>query len=209
MPIARVKEFRFQTRPFNHEIEFRHVSLHAGQKSPVQMYLDGFRYLPKTTGVNARVDSPKLVSAGETKRPQPATDAEVLKRIFANWRARQDRIQSFHCEWNTREVTHFRKRTFVTNLRRALWVAGEDRFRFERSLVGKDERSRWDYRARDIRACDGSTSFVLEWLRGLSDPPLGAVGGENEIREFDHLECDPLYLAFRPCHPLLGSKDAR
>ena len=73
LPIARVKEFRFQTRPFNHEIEFRHVSLHAGQKSPVQMYLDGFRYLPKTTGANARVDPPKPVSAvkqrGRSRQP--------------------------------------------------------------------------------------------------------------------------------------------
>ena len=46
---------------------------------------------------------------------------------------------------------------------------------------------------------------VATWIVRSSP---GAVGGENEIREFDHLECDPLYLAFRPCHPLLGSKDA-
>lgn len=49
LPVARVREFRFQTRPFNHHIEFRNVSVHRGQKSPVQIYLDGQRYVPKQT----------------------------------------------------------------------------------------------------------------------------------------------------------------
>ena len=94
LPIARVREFRFQSRTFDHEIEFRYVSLHAGQKSPVRMYLDGFRYLPKTTSAiepsnSVRVSSADKLPAELRPKPQTATDEEVVKRIVANWRARQ------------------------------------------------------------------------------------------------------------------------
>jgi hypothetical protein len=47
VPLARVKEFRFQTRTVHHHIEFRNVSLHVGQKNPAQIYLDGKRYAPQ------------------------------------------------------------------------------------------------------------------------------------------------------------------
>jgi hypothetical protein len=53
LPLARVKEFRFQIRENHHHIEFRNVSLHAGQKSPAQLYLNGKRYVPKAES-NAR-----------------------------------------------------------------------------------------------------------------------------------------------------------
>ena len=36
LPLARVKEFQFQTRAVHHHIEFRNVSLYAGQKQPGQ-----------------------------------------------------------------------------------------------------------------------------------------------------------------------------
>ncbi len=43
LPLARVKEFRFQAHTIHHHIEFRNVSLHAGQKNPAQILLDGKR----------------------------------------------------------------------------------------------------------------------------------------------------------------------
>ena len=54
LPLARVKEFQFQTRAVHHHIEFRNVSLYAGQKNPAQIYLDGKRYTP---GAAAKVSS--------------------------------------------------------------------------------------------------------------------------------------------------------
>ncbi len=48
LPLASVKEFRLETRASKHQVEFRNVSLHRGQKSPVQIYLDGKPYHPKT-----------------------------------------------------------------------------------------------------------------------------------------------------------------
>jgi hypothetical protein len=62
LPLARVREFRFQTRTFNHHVEFRNVSLHRGQKSPVQIFLDGRRYLPTTGSSSGDADA-------DTKRP--------------------------------------------------------------------------------------------------------------------------------------------
>jgi hypothetical protein len=211
LPIARVKAFHFQSRTFDHEIDFRYVSLHAGQKSPVRMYLDGFRYLPKTTGAIERIDSPKLVSSEKRRaemrpgekgpHPQTATDDEVLKRILANWRARQDRTKSFRYAWNTRYSEEGTSRTRVHELRRALWVAGDDRFRFERAVVSSPQY--WRARnAQDLRAFDGSTHYVLEWLQSPSDAPLGAIRAHKEMQDFDDLECDPLYLTFRPFHQL-------
>jgi hypothetical protein len=202
LPIARVRAFRFQSRTFDHEIEFRYVSLHAGQKNPVRMYLDGFRYLPKTTTVIERVDSPKLVSAEKPANARTATDAELLRRILANWRARQDRTKSFRYAWNTRFVRQYARGIWVQNLRRTLWVAGDDRFRFERAVVGNVR----NYRANNAlnqRAFDGSTHFVLEWLRSASDAPQGAIRMHKEMRDFDDVECGPLYFAFRPFQPEL------
>jgi hypothetical protein len=46
LPLARVKEFRFQTRSARHHIEFRNVSLFRGQKNPAQIWLDGKRFVP-------------------------------------------------------------------------------------------------------------------------------------------------------------------
>ena len=61
LSLARVKEFRFQASTIHHHIEFRSVSLHAGQKNPAQIYLDGKRYFPNG---EPRVSSRKVESSG-------------------------------------------------------------------------------------------------------------------------------------------------
>ena len=140
-------------------------------------------------------------SARETRpNPQKPTDEEILKRILANWRARQDRIRSFHFEWNSRLVQKAGRRTLTRDLRRALWVAGNDRFRFKRALVGKGDNF-WDGHARDQRAYDGSASSFLEWLREPSDPPQGASRPDQEMRIPDEIECVPLSLPSGPRTP--------
>jgi hypothetical protein len=149
---------------------------------------------------------PRLSHPETPPKPQKPTDEEILKRILANWRARQDRTRSLHFEWNTRFVQKFGRRTWTRDLRRALWVAGTDRFRFERALVGDGENF-WDLHARDQRAYDGSTSSFLEWLRKPSDPPQGAIRPDQEMRVPDEIECVPLYLAFRPSRLLIDPKD--
>jgi beta-lactamase regulating signal transducer with metallopeptidase domain len=55
LPLSKVREFRFQRRPFQH-VEFRNVSLHAGQKTNFEIFIDGTRYVPKALSSNKRVD---------------------------------------------------------------------------------------------------------------------------------------------------------
>jgi beta-lactamase regulating signal transducer with metallopeptidase domain len=45
LALADIREFQFQTRPFR-QIEFRNVSLHRGQQSHVEIFIDGKRYVP-------------------------------------------------------------------------------------------------------------------------------------------------------------------
>jgi hypothetical protein len=66
LPLARVKEFRFQTRTFHHHIEFRNVSLHGGQKNPAQIWLDGKRYASK---VEPKAPNPKTDSSARSANP--------------------------------------------------------------------------------------------------------------------------------------------
>jgi hypothetical protein len=208
LPIARVKHFRFQTRSFNREIEFRNVSLHRGQRTPFQIYLDGRRYFPRTASANDRLGTFKLVSAVAETKPQTAADADVLKRIFANWQARQDLAKSFHVEWKTRVARKSRRSTSVQNLHRELWVQGNNRFRLERSLVGVAKYP-WDHRVRDQRTWNGTTNSVLEWLHAPSDAPQGAILEDKETRGFDAFECDAPLFTLRALHPLIGWQAAQ
>jgi hypothetical protein len=64
-----MREFRFQTRTFNHHVEFRNVSLHRGQKSPVQIILDGPRYVPTTGASPGDAEAGTKPSAGVKKVP--------------------------------------------------------------------------------------------------------------------------------------------
>ena len=63
--------------------------------------------------------------------PASSADAAIVKRIFGNWKAREERTRSFHVEWNTRVVQTLRRSSSVEELRRAFWVEGGDRFRLE------------------------------------------------------------------------------
>ena len=84
---------------------------------------------------------PKSVQAKRARIDRRQQTTKFSERILANWRARQDRTKSFRYAWNTRFVVRFQRRTWVQHLRRALWVAGDDRFRFEQAAI--DGRRNW------------------------------------------------------------------
>ena len=52
--------------------------------------------------------------------PESPADAAIVKRIYANWKARQDRTKSFHVEWNASVVQTLLRARSVAELRRAL-----------------------------------------------------------------------------------------
>jgi hypothetical protein len=150
---------------------------------------------------------PRPSPAETPPNPQKPTDEETLKRILGNWRARQDRTKSFNFEWTTRLVPKSARRIPIQTFRRALWVSGSDRIRFERERVG--EAKNWDHRVRDQRACDGSTTFILEWLRGPSDAPQGAVLSRNGTSDFEDFECEAIFRALRPLDAPSGWQNAK
>jgi beta-lactamase regulating signal transducer with metallopeptidase domain len=81
VPLASVREFRFQRRPFQH-IEFRNVSLHAGQITHPEMFIDGQRFEPQ-----AATDAAKgaaFAQEGEKMVPRPAEGAAPVKRTDAD-----------------------------------------------------------------------------------------------------------------------------
>lgn len=137
--------------------------------------------------------------------PASPADAAIVNRVFANWKARQERTKSFHVEWTTCLVWKLRSRSPDQTLRCALWVDGDDRFRMERSLVGSGKNS-WDHIVRGQSTWNGTTNMILEWLREPTDAPQGAVRHDKSPRTLDDLECKALLVAFRPLHGSIGSQ---
>ena len=79
-------------------------------------------------------DAPPPESVPPPFVPDASDDAAIIKRIFANWKARQERTEIAHVEWDTRVVEVRTARSPAEELRR-VWVDGDDRFRVEFSRV--------------------------------------------------------------------------
>jgi hypothetical protein len=128
--------------------------------------------------------------------PDSPADAAIVNRVFANWKARQERAKSFHVEWNTRVVQKSRRKPTVEEFRRAFWVDGDDRFRVEFSGVSKGQFN-WDRMPRGERTWNGADNRILEWPHDPAAPPLGVVR-QATLRDDLDPEHAALFLAFRP-----------
>ncbi|HEX4071484.1 MAG TPA: hypothetical protein VHX68_09950 [Planctomycetaceae bacterium] len=152
--------------------------------------------------------SVKTPAADSVPPPVPPTapaDSEVIKRIFANWKARQERVKSFQTRWTTHVVRKSRSGSPDQILRRGLWVDGDDRFRSERSLVGSGKNN-WDHIALGQSTWHGTTDMILEWLHEPTDAPQGGVRQDTSRRTLDDIESKVPLLVFRPLHRLIGSQ---
>jgi hypothetical protein len=136
------------------------------------------------------------VDSGPPFVPASPADAAIVNRVFANWKARQQRTKSFHVEWNTRVVQKSRRKPTVEELRRAFWVDGDDRFRVEFSRVSKGQFN-WDRMPRGERTWSGADNRILEWPHDPAAPPLGVVR-QATLRDDLDPEHAALFLAFRP-----------
>jgi hypothetical protein len=145
--------------------------------------------------------------------PDSPADAAIVNRVFANWKARQDRTKSFHVEWNTRVLQKLFRTRPVEELRRAFWIEGDDRFRVEFSRVSGSPIN-WDHMraagcaCRGQRTWDGTVNRILEWPHDPAAPPLGVVRQET-LRDDRDPEHAALFLAFRPLLPLMGLQGDR
>jgi hypothetical protein len=152
---------------------------------------------------------------------QTARDSAVLDRIFANWKARHDRVHSMHFRWDCRETR--KKGTFDPSTRGRtrrvrldhdqefdqfgvqLWIDSDERmcsvytpkFKVPTTKLTDPGRvvGRW--------MSDGKTDWQLItgwlWETGASQPPVrnGAVSPHQTARMPD-LMLQSLLLTFRP-----------
>jgi hypothetical protein len=154
--------------------------------------------------------SAKAAAADSVPPPVPtaSADAAIIKRIFANWKARQERVKSFQARWTTHIVRKSRSRSPDQILRRGLWVDGDDRFRSERSLVGSGKNN-WDHTVLGQSTWYGTTNMILEWLHEPTDAPQGIVRQDKSRRTLGDPEFKVPLLVFRPLHALIGSQPSQ
>jgi hypothetical protein len=136
--------------------------------------------------------SPEVLGTEPPLQAPSTSDSAVLKRILANWRARQQRIESFHFAWNARETLPPQKGVDFAETRKELWMEGDMRYCIENAPAQK-YGGRFGEGWRHV--FDGLTS------RSLSldvNSPRGTVWSGDDRRELDGISLSPLLLALRP-----------
>jgi hypothetical protein len=91
--------------------------------------------------------------------PSSITESATLKRILANWAARQEGSRTFHLRWET----HLPRQYVVHN---EFWMEGNDRYRFETFAAATTGQQ---------RAFDGMTTTILVTPPGQPDARHGIV----------------------------------
>lgn len=133
---------------------------------------------------------------------RPDDASATLKRIFANWKARADRVKSFHFVWDSRvgipkgatdPFAHHGDplpKTFCEikySLRDTeFWAEGNDHFRYEFFKPSVHRDGSFDTKARHRITFDGTHYLVLSLPFG--DPPQGYI---RHLQPSD-FELDPL-----------------
>jgi len=138
-----------------------------------------------------------IAAADEVPKPR-TKQSSTLARVFAAWKARQERVKSFHAVWDTRIV--FPKGAYSFPLLRGLaglrsagakldgerdleltlrqsewWGEGADRLRSEFGEVVYDDASGWKEQARFRLSHDGSLYSRLYVLANKSEAPTLAI----------------------------------
>jgi len=145
----------------------------------------------------------KAIGSEPALTARPDSDSAVLKRILANWRAREERVKSFYFAWENRWTPPRHLSDQVIKARMELWMDGDSRFRLVYSLVDKNgptasnpekllqpsEAVGWQY------AFDGATSRRLDMQ---VDNAQGKVWNGMGEKRLDGISVRPLILALRP-----------
>jgi hypothetical protein len=115
-----------------------------------------------------------------------AAESPALKRIFANWNARQARTKSFQFTWDEKQT--FEKSLRYHQRQRKLWFSGENQFREEYRPCAYGGAGRL------LEAFDGRTRQTLHYF---GDTPLKRAT-IDEPQDADTSGIQPLLLVFRP-----------
>jgi thiol-disulfide isomerase/thioredoxin len=171
-----------------------------------------------------------LAHAADTS--QPGASSPTLARVFAAWKAREERVKSFRFTWEYRlsfpkeyafpdvpVVGGLKARGIRFNFagvhytmpRSDIWVAGTDRFRDEFSIVACGGAYEWKLTGECSVTINGSKHTRFNKPIGLDELPQVATWNEIDaapsgdaqlVARSDDLA--PLLLTFRPFHPAFG-----
>jgi thiol-disulfide isomerase/thioredoxin len=183
-----------------------------------------------SVGLCAAVDCPASERLPETKSP-------TLARVFAAWKAREDRVKSFHFNWEYRVTLPkgfaFPEAPIIGGLKAvgvtiksdgvhhtlptsAFWGEGADRFRDDFSLVVCKGPNDWKPIERYSDTINGAKHARLKTPIGSEAPPQAAVWNEVQPEKARDQQVDarpndwaPVMLAFRPFDRAFGWKRDR
>jgi hypothetical protein len=170
---------------------------------------------------------PLGVSARADDAPQTAHEAAVLDRIFANWKARHDRVHSLHFTWDCRSTerkgawdfskrprTRFEREQVLGQFGVQLWIDGDERiclvitplFKIPDAKVTDTGRAvgRW------VTVGSKSSAFIAGRIYETGDPAPRATGTQGMLfpsstaREWPDPRFHALLLTFRPQQPSLS-----
>jgi hypothetical protein len=162
---------------------------------------------------------------GDTK--QKVREAALLDRIFANWKARHDRVHSLHFTWDCRSTyrkgawdlskrprTRFEREQVFEQFGVQLWIDGDERiclvitplFKIPEAKVSDTGRAvgRW------VTVGRQGSSFIAGRIYETGDPGPQATGIQGMLfpsstaNEWPDPRFQALLLAFRPQHSSLS-----
>jgi hypothetical protein len=139
----------------------------------------------------------------EIGRPASSPPSPTLARILAVWKARQERVKTFHFCWDSRitvpkgysfpdapvlgglkadGVEIDRDNVQYTIPQSELWVEGNDRFRDELLMVQCSGPSDWKQIARIRYTIDGTRHSRLNTLLGSGEPPRVTLWNKVSVK---------------------------
>jgi hypothetical protein len=137
----------------------------------------------------------------QTDAAKAAANSRTVARIFASWKAQQERTKSFHFVWDTSEVPRGKAVNDGLELAHSqyeCWVDGDDRYRFEASTVRQPKANGSVRRKHDWTVFDGKIYSSLSWSEGSNLPARGKLWDFGRRRPgFLNDELRPLLLVFR------------
>jgi thiol-disulfide isomerase/thioredoxin len=163
---------------------------------------------------------------------RPGTGSPTLARVFAAWKARQERAKSIHFNWEYRLALskgyRFPDAPVIGGLKASgvsiesdevhhtlpsseCWVEGDDRFRDDFSVVLCRGPKQWTETERYSLTVKGAKHIRRKTPNGPGATPQVGTWAEPAPERTGDLQLDarpddlaPLLLTFRPFHPVFG-----
>jgi hypothetical protein len=155
------------------------------------------------------------IGADDSAAGRSASGAATLKRIFASWKERADRVKGFHFTWDTRVgipkggrdplapavfAAPRTLREIKYSVRDSeMWVVGKDYFRTEYFIMTVHRDGSFDLKSRRYDTFDGTNNLELILRNGSPGRPMGFI---RNLQSTDFV-FDPLDPDFDPLDPRL------